>query len=40
MFNMSNLSIKLQLTEKSCKSSFKDTSLDSVALYPLGILWR
>ena len=40
MFNMSDLSIELELTEKSFTFSFKDTSLDSVALNPLGILPR
>ena len=40
MFNMSDLSIKLQSIEKSYAFIFKDTSLDSVALNPLDILPR
>ena len=40
MFNMEELSIELQSTEKSYTFSFKDTSLDSVALNPLDILPR
>ena len=38
MFNMSDLSVELKLTEKSYTFSFKDTSSDSVALNPLDIL--
>ena len=40
MFNMSDLSIELSLTEKSYIFSFKDTSLDSVVLNPLDVLPR
>ena len=40
MFNMSDLSIELQSTEKSYTFPFKDNSLDSVALNPLEILPR
>ena len=40
MFNMSDLSIELSLTEKSYMFSFKDTSLDSVVLNPLDVLPR
>ena len=35
---MSDLSIELQSTEKSYTFTFKDTSLDSVALNPSDIL--
>ena len=38
MFNMSDLSIELYSTEKSYIFPFKDTSLDSIALNPSGIL--
>ena len=38
MFNMSDLSVELKLTEKSYTFSFKDISSDSVALNPLDIL--
>ena len=40
MFNMSDLSIELSLTEKSYIFSFKDTSPDSVVLNPLDVLPR
>ena len=40
MFNMSDLSIELQLTEKKYTFLFKDTPLGSVALNPLNILPR
>ena len=40
MFNMSDLSIDLQSTEKSCTFPFKDTSLDSVVLNPLKIYFQ
>ena len=40
MFNMSDLSVEFQCTEKSYTFPFKDTSLDSVALNPLNILLR
>ena len=40
MFNMSDLSIELSLTEKSYIFSFKDTSLDPVVLNPLDVLPR
>ena len=38
MFNMSDFSIKLKLTEKSYTFPFKGTSLDSAALNPSDIL--
>ena len=38
MFNMLDLSIKLQSIEKSYTFSFKDTSLDAVAINPLDTL--
>ena len=38
MFNMSDLSIELQSTEKSYTFLFIDTSLDSVALNPSDVL--
>ena len=37
MFTMSDLSIKLQLTDKSYIFPFKDTSLDSILLNPSDI---
>ena len=40
MFNMSDLLIELQSTEKSYTIPFKDTSLESLALNPLDILPR
>ena len=40
MFNMSDLSIKLQSTEKPYIFPFKDTSLESAALNPLYMLPR
>ena len=40
MFNMSDLSIELSLTEESYIFSFQDTSLDSVVLNPLDVLPR
>ena len=40
MFNMSDLSIELLSTQKSYKFSFKDTSQDSAALNPSGMLPR
>ena len=40
MFNMSDLSKELWLTEKSCTFPFKDTSQHSVALNLLEILPR
>ena len=40
MFNMSDLSIEFQSTEKSYIFPFKDVSLDSIALNPLDILPR
>ena len=40
MSNVSDLSVALQLTVKSCTFPFKDTALDSVACNPLGMLPR
>ena len=40
MLNMSNLSIELELTEKSYTFLFKDTCLDSVTINPLDMLPR
>ena len=40
MFNMSDLSIELQSTEKSYTFPYKDTSFDSVELDPLDITPR
>ena len=40
MFNMSDLSIKLKSTEKSCIFPCKDPYLDSVALIPVDMLPR
>ena len=40
MFNMSDLSIELNSTEKSYSLPFKDTHLDSVAQNSLGMLPR
>ena len=40
MFNISDLSIELWSTEKLYTFSFKDTSINSVALNPLDILPR
>ena len=40
MFNMSDLSIELQSTEKSHTFPFKDASLDSILLNPLHIVPR
>ena len=40
MFNMSDLSIKLKSTEKSCIFPCKDPYLDLVALIPVDMLPR
>ena len=40
MSNMSDLSVALQSTEKSCTFTFKDTTLETVACNLLGMLPR
>ena len=40
MPNMSDLSVALQATEKSCTFTFKDTTLETVACNSLGMLPR
>ena len=40
MFNISDLPVELQSTEKSYTFPFKDTSLDSVAPNPLDMFPR